>query len=89
MERRFFGPARRHETVRDELDRYRALVKPGGIVAGDDYHAGGWWEGGVKRAVDEWALTAALDDLTTIGTQFVARLPASPPGSTASGGSSG
>ena len=66
----------RYETVSEELVRYQKIVKPGGIVAGDDYHSGGWWDGGVKRAVDEWSAAADLDELVIIGTQFVARLRA-------------
>lgn len=66
----------RYEAVREELDLYSRLVKPGGIVAGDDYHGRGWWKGGVKRAVDEWASKTAIDELTFVGSQFVARLPA-------------
>ncbi len=30
----------------------------GGILAGDDYVEGGWWAGGVKRAVEEFLTTA-------------------------------
>jgi len=66
----------RYEAVRDELVRFGAFVKPGGYVVGDDYHSGGWWEGGVKRAVDEWAETTKLDDVQILGSQFVARLAA-------------
>ena len=44
-----------YEFVLEDLERYAAKVRPGGFLAGDDYVAGGWWEGGVKRAVDEFA----------------------------------
>ena len=67
----------RYEAVRDELVRFGALVKPGGFVVGDDYQSGGWWEGGVKRAVDEWAERTKLDDVRILGSQFVARLAVS------------
>ena len=64
----------RYEAVRDELVLYASLVKPGGIIAGDDYHGEGWWEGGVKRAADEWATERGLR-LELIGSQFLTRLP--------------
>jgi hypothetical protein len=60
----------RYEAVRDELARFERIVKPGGIIAGDDYHDRGWWEGGVQRAVDEWIAQRGLE-VRVIGTQFV------------------
>lgn len=44
-----------YEYVAQDLRLSLAKVKPGGLVTGDDYAEGGWWEGGVKRAVDELA----------------------------------
>jgi len=29
-------------------------VKPGGFICGDDYLPGGWWQGGVIRAVHDF-----------------------------------
>jgi hypothetical protein len=40
--------------VRHDLDAYAPKLKPGGLLTGDDYGSFGWWEGGVKRAVDEF-----------------------------------
>jgi hypothetical protein len=39
--------------IRD-LRMYHAKVKAGGFLTGDDYSDGGWWHGGVKKAVDEF-----------------------------------
>jgi hypothetical protein len=39
--------------IRD-LRLYHRKVKPGGFLTGDDYAEGGWWQGGVKKAVDEF-----------------------------------
>ena len=63
----------RYEAVRDELTRYGGLVRTGGVIAGDDYGDGGWWEGGVKRAVDEWCAARARTP-TIIGSQFIVNL---------------
>jgi hypothetical protein len=38
---------------------------------GDDYTEGGWFKGGVKRAVDEWA---ADRDLRITDRQFVVKV---------------
>ena len=43
-----------YEFVRRDLDLYAPKIKIGGYLAGDDYAEGGWWQGGVKRAVDEF-----------------------------------
>ena len=64
-----------YEGVKADLNAYFATVKPGGILAGDDYgHQGSWFEDGVKRAVDEFAVRC--EDLQVIGTQFLLRKPA-------------
>ena len=44
----------RYEAVRDDLELSLAKLKPGGILAGDDYLDGGWWKGDVIRAVNEF-----------------------------------
>ena len=43
-----------YEFARKDLDLYYPKVKQGGFIAGDDYGEGGWWQGGVKKAVDEF-----------------------------------
>lgn len=44
-----------YEFVARDLELSLSKTRPGGLVTGDDYAAGGWWGGGVKRAVDELA----------------------------------
>lgn len=43
-----------YEFVKSDLEHALRCVKPGGLITGDDYGEGGWWKGGVKRAVDEF-----------------------------------
>ena len=50
-------------------------VKRGGLVCGDDYTDGGWWDGGVKRAVDEYAERLPGSLLTLKNNQFIFRNP--------------
>lgn len=42
-----------YEYVASDLALSLRKTRDGGLVTGDDYAEGGWWEGGVKRAVDE------------------------------------
>ena len=50
-------------------------MKAGGVLAGDDYGMVGWWEDGVRRAVEEFA--AGTDcQLDVLGNQFRIRKPA-------------
>jgi hypothetical protein len=44
-----------YEAVRADLLAWVPKVKAGGLVICDDYVEGQWFEGGVKRAVDEFA----------------------------------
>jgi methyltransferase family protein len=48
-----------YEYVRDDLELFAPKVKPGGLLAGDDYGAPGWWDDGVRRAVDRFLVTQA------------------------------
>jgi hypothetical protein len=43
-----------YEFVKADLHAWFPKIKPGGFIAGDDYGEGGWWKGGVKKAVDEF-----------------------------------
>ena len=43
-----------YEYALRDLQMYYQKVKPGGFLTGDDYSEGGWWQGGVKKAVDEF-----------------------------------
>jgi hypothetical protein len=66
------------EFVRRDLDLYRPKLKEGALLAGDDYSLRGWWDWGVKRAVDE-AVRERLFEPVWLGRQFVLRLPSSSP----------
>lgn len=43
-----------YEFVKKDLELCYLKVKTSGYITGDDYNEGGWWEGGVKKAVDEF-----------------------------------
>ncbi|MEO7573747.1 MAG: class I SAM-dependent methyltransferase [Acidimicrobiales bacterium] len=60
-----------YEFVANDLRLSLAKVKPGGLVTGDDYAEGGWWEGGVKRAVDELAAQGAAQLVLVENGQYV------------------
>jgi Methyltransferase domain len=61
-----------YEAVVADLRGFWPLILDGGCLAGDDYGIKGWWEGGVTRAVDEFA--ASIDrSPTIIGSQFLIR----------------
>jgi hypothetical protein len=61
-----------YDAVRADLQAWAPLLNPDGVLAGDDYDDGGWWQGGVKRAVDEFAELSTWR-LTIIGRQFMFR----------------
>jgi methyltransferase family protein len=62
-----------YEFVREDLRLYAPKVKRGGLITGDDYGAGGWWKGGVKRAVDEFVAGGAAERAFVRGGQFCLR----------------
>jgi Methyltransferase domain len=43
-----------YEYVRQDLEWSLRKTKVDGLITGDDYREGGWWKGGVKKAVDEF-----------------------------------
>ena len=48
-----------YEYVRLDLEWSLRKTKVGGLITGDDYREGGWWDGGVKKAVDEFVASGA------------------------------
>jgi hypothetical protein len=62
-----------YEFVRQDLELSFKKIKPGGYITGDDYQAGGWWKGGVKKAVDEFIREKPVQSLTTDNLKFVLR----------------
>ncbi len=63
----------RYEFVARDLQLGFEKVRPGGFVTGDDYREGGWWDGGVKRAVDEFAERHDVELLELRNGQYVFR----------------
>ncbi len=63
-----------YQGVLDDLTAYYALVRPGGVLAGDDYGMPGWWGDGVREAVDEFVQRNGCR-LTVAGHQFLIRKP--------------
>lgn len=64
----------RYEGIKEDLEQFSRLVRPGGYLVGDDYGIRGWWDHGVTRAVDEFAASARCAQLTVIRDQFVIKL---------------
>jgi hypothetical protein len=62
-----------YEAVKADLEAYYRVIKPGGLLAGDDYGLPGWWQDGVTRAVDEFAASGRCEGPTIIGSQFLFR----------------
>jgi hypothetical protein len=62
-----------YEFVREDLELCLRAVKPGGFLAGDDYHLNGWWGDGVTRAVDE--MRAVCTTRMILDGQFVLETP--------------
>jgi hypothetical protein len=58
--------------VKKDLEVFALKVKPGGLLAGDDYGVRGWWEHGVTRAVDEFVARGTFEPLR-LGHVFVLR----------------
>lgn len=60
-----------YEFVKTDLALSLHKVKACGYITGDDYTEGGWWEGGVKKAVDEFAENEAVRLLEVRNGQFI------------------
>src|SRR6266536_1415978 len=58
-----------YDAVRADLRAWAPLVAEDGVLTGDDYGDYGWWAGGVKRAVNEFASQGWT--LSLIGSQFL------------------
>ncbi|MBO1351894.1 MAG: class I SAM-dependent methyltransferase [Hormoscilla sp. GUM202] len=60
-----------YEFVKQDLELYYRTVKEGGLITGDDYRDGGWWQGGVKKAVDEFVAKGFVEAIEIKGGQFI------------------
>lgn len=63
-----------YEGVRADLEAYAPKVRPGGLLAGDDYGVVGWWDDGVTRAVDEFVAQGRAEVVSLDDNQFVLRV---------------
>lgn len=64
----------RYEAVRQDLAVWLPKLRPGGILAGDDYGLQGWWSDGVTRAVDEFVAAVNVQILVIADRQFALRV---------------
>jgi hypothetical protein len=64
-----------YEFVKKDLLNFYPKVKVGGYITGDDYGLQGWWDNGVKKAVDEFIQenTDQIEVLELKEEQFVIR----------------
>jgi hypothetical protein len=62
-----------YDAVRQDLALWQRVVRPGGIIAGDDYRESEVFGTDVVRAVDEFALERNLD-VESWGRQYLIRL---------------
>ena len=60
-----------YEYVREDLEWSLRKTKVGGLITGDDYREGGWWDGGVRKAVDEFVAAGAARLLHCNNGQYV------------------
>jgi hypothetical protein len=59
-----------YKGVLDDLMNSIAVLKAGGVIAGDDYALGGWWKDGVIQAVADFMEIYPPTDFKTLGSQF-------------------
>jgi hypothetical protein len=64
-----------YEGVKADLEAFYRKLKPGGIIAGDDYGVDGWWRDGLIRAVDDFASSCDCRPVI-MGDQFLFAKPA-------------
>lgn len=62
-----------YEYVMKDLELATRKTKAGGLITGDDYAEGGWWDGGVKRAVDEHSRNPSVARVAIRDGQFIFR----------------
>ena len=62
-----------YEAVLQDLRAFYPKVQAGGYVAGDDYGSGGWWDGGVKKAVEELVAAGMYEAVLIKNGQFILR----------------
>jgi SAM-dependent methyltransferase len=63
-----------YDSVKADLEAWERTMKPGGLIAGDDYRESPVYGADVIRAVDEFARARGLE-VETFGRQYLMRLP--------------
>lgn len=64
-----------YEFAKADLESFYPKIRKGGFLTGDDYAPGGWWKGGVMRAVDEFIAGGRVETVSLEGRQFILRKP--------------
>ena len=64
-----------YDGVMEDLTNALPKLRPGGLLACDDYGSPGWWEDGVRRAVDDFVAGGVAEAVADLGSQFVMRRP--------------
>lgn len=62
-----------YEFVKKDLELYYDKVKENGFITGDDYVDSGWWQGGVKKAVDEFVAKGYVKVIQIKNAQFITK----------------
>lgn len=62
-----------YDFVRQDLELAFRKTQSGGVICGDDYMDGGWWQGDVKKAVDEFIRERPVEVLAIRNKQFALR----------------
>lgn len=60
-----------YDFVKKDLDFCLKKVKNSGFITGDDYYDGGWCDGGVKKAVDEFIAAGLVKLICIKNNQFL------------------
>ncbi|MFC1550403.1 class I SAM-dependent methyltransferase [Candidatus Neomarinimicrobiota bacterium] len=60
-----------YEYVKIDLKLSLKKIKSFGFITGDDYSDGGWWKGGVKKAVDEFCRNQAIQLIEIRNRQYI------------------
>ena len=60
-----------YEFVKKDLELCYMKIKNDGLITGDDYYDGGWCQGGVKKAVDEFINTGSIQVIQLKNNQFI------------------
>lgn len=64
-----------YDFVLRDIELSLAKVRPGGFICADDYQDGGWWNGGVKKAVDECVASGKAVLVAAARDQAILRRP--------------